>query len=584
MAETDTTTNQLIGAMFTNQQMQIETVKEQQRLDLGRLYDKLSDMDSRVENFQADLNSQKQVVESSRQEIAAAGKRIDDSLIYAGQSLDRFGLGITIVLAVVGFVGYFSFADKTKREAESVAKQWFENQALDLQVQINELQREVTSARSKITSHIDEFERFAEDAKAEIQRNGDVGTSVQQDEAFDLSPVVKQRADLLKDIPVSRYRYDDWNLLAYTSYTNKEFEEAALYWLSASKSIEANDVEVASALYNRSVAQGHLNQIEVAISTIDELVRLFGNASTFALKEYIAKALLNKGVYLGRGNNFVAATKAYEEVINLFGDETDVVLKVQVANALSYKGALLVQQGKIDMAMEAYEEIICRFSSELDLSLQVVVAKSFVNKGVLLERNNQVDEAVATYEEVVRKFDCMEQLELKITVAKALVCKGNLLKNGADFVEVIRRFGDTTEPELKEQVAYAYNGIGFENLCKGKLILTKGNLIEASIQFKKSLGDINKALTYLNSEQLNGFILGNRAYALALLDEIKLAEDAFLSALCAPVCGGEELYKATLNDFETHPVPQDEKIKRLVERQWKSWSSKQGSRSDNTVS
>ncbi|MGQ4656720.1 tetratricopeptide repeat protein [Aeromonas enteropelogenes] len=716
VVETETAASQLIGVLYTNQQMQLETVKEQQRLELGKLHDKLSDIDSRVENFQADLNNQKQVVESSRQEIAATGKRIDDSLIYSGQSLDRFGLGITIVLAVVGFVGYFSFAEKTKREAEGVAKKWFENQACELQEQISELQREVMSARGKITSHIDDFERFAEESKAEIQRNGTIATSVEQGEAFDLSPVVQKRSDFLKNIPTSNYKYDDWNSLAYASYSKQNFEEAALYWLRASEDTGASDVEIAISLYNRGLAQSYLNQIEAAVATYDEVIhrfgdstdpmlqesvakalvnkgylkgqhlgpdvaigiydeviRRFGNAVEQTLKEQVAKALVNRGVLEGQQNKQEAALNTYEEVVRRFSDvkssvleesvakalvntgilqaqlsqldaavETysgvvrrfggaaDLVLKESVAKSLLGKGYILGEASQSDAAIDSYDEVVCRFGDASEPVLKELVARALVNKGFLLGQKPHPDDAVEIYNEVVRRFGNATELVLKEQVARALVNKGRLLEQepqpdaaincyeeviqrfgqatevvlkeqvvnalmskgfllGKDsmpdaaigtYQEVIQRFGDAQESVLKEAVAHAYNSIGFYQLCKGKLDLTKDDTVAAKDKFRKAIEYFDTALSYLELKKINGYIVGNRAYSLALLGEIKEAESVFATALRAPLDGGEKLYEATLKDLDTNPIPQDEQIRALVDIQWGVWLSEQSSLSE----
>lgn len=65
--------------------MQLETVKEQQKLEFERLQNKLSKIDDRIDKFQSDLDGQIQKVEMGRQEIATVSKRIDDSLICSSE-------------------------------------------------------------------------------------------------------------------------------------------------------------------------------------------------------------------------------------------------------------------------------------------------------------------------------------------------------------------------------------------------------------------------------------------------------------------------------------------------------------------
>ncbi|QXB55640.1 tetratricopeptide repeat protein [Aeromonas sp. FDAARGOS 1415] len=788
--------NHLIGVMYTNQQMQLETVKAQQKLEFERLRDDLSKMDSRIDSFQESLNSQKQSLETGRQELATVSKRIDDSLIYAALSLDRFGLGITIGLAVVGFVGYFSFAEKTKREAKMVAKQWFDSQASELQKKIEILEAEFISAKDKISEHVNAFGLFAEESKAEIKRNGALVVSDTQEQHFDLSSVVQQRADFLRDIPISSYKYDDWNSLAYASYSSSKFEEAAFYWLKASEEKGVSDVEIAISLYNRGVAQGQLTQLEASVGSYDEVVdrfgdtlepeleefvakallnkgflqaklnkpdealrtyeevyrrfgdaielvlkeqvasvlvnkgilqgqlnqldaaiisygevvRRFGDAGEYALKEQVARALVNKGILQGQLNHSDAAVSSCDEVVRRFGDATELVLKEQVARALvnkgflqgqlnqldaavgTYddvvcrfgdatelvfkesvaralvnKGALQRQQNQLDTAMGTYENVVCRFGDAGELVLKEQVARALVNKGALQGQQNQLDAAVGTYDDVVRRFGDSPELVLKEAVARALVNKGALhgqqnqldaavvtydevvrrfgaavelalkeqvarallnkgilqeqrsqpdaavitygkvvhhfgdatelvlkehvakalIRRGAiesqrnqldvvvdSYEELVRRFRMATELELRTAVAHAHNGIGFNLLCKGKRDITEHGIAEAEMKFKKALGHFDIALTYLDSNQYNGFILGNRAYSLALLGESKLAEEVFWTALCAPDSGGETLYEATLSDFDIYPIVQDTVMRELVERQWQLWLTK----------
>lgn len=708
---TDSTTSQLIGVMYTSQQMQLETVKEQQRLELERLRDKLSEMDSRIDNFQSDLDSQKQAVESGKQENTALSKRLDDSLVYSAQSLDRFGVGITIILAVVGFVGYFSFSEKTKREAKNVSEQWFNNNALDLQKKIRALEAELTNASNQMSEHVGLVEKTAEEAKVEIQRLGALVATEKQVSNIDSSPAIQKRADFLKDIPSSSYTYDDWNSLAYASYTNEKLEEAAIYWLRASEVNGASDVEISTALYNRGVAQSQLNQLGIAIETYGEVLHRFGDATDILLKELVAKSLVNKGFLHGQRAQPDTAVATFEEVVDRFGDAAEIVLKEQIAKALVNKGVVQGQSSQLDVAVATYEEVVHQFGGEnepvfqesvakalvnkgiaqgqmlqseealvtfdevihrfagaTDLVLKEAVAKALVNKGFIQGQGLQPDAAVATYDEVVcrfeggtelvlrelvakalvgkalmliqlnkqeaavetcdeviQRFDDATDLVLKESVARALVSKGFLLGQGSQpdaaincyeeviqrfglatevvlqgqvvnalinkgvllgkgpmsdaaigtYQEVVQRFGDTQEPAMKAQVAHAYNSIGFDQLCKGKSDLMEDDNVAAKDKFSKALDYFDTALSYLEPKEFNGYILGNRAYSLALLGKIKDAESAFAIALRAPLDGGKKLHEATISDLDINPVPQDEQFRALIEAQLADWLSEE---------
>ncbi|HHQ4566982.1 TPA: tetratricopeptide repeat protein [Aeromonas hydrophila] len=538
---TDSTTSQLIGVMYTSQQMQLETVKEQQRLELEKLHSKLSVMGTRIDNFQSDLDSQKQVIESERQETASISKRIDDSLVYSGQSLDRFGIGITIGLALFGLVSYFSFAEKTKHESRSVAEQWFNNNARELHDTIKRLDEEATIARNKMSEHVDAVGKNAEEASAVMQRATALVSPRMPEPNLDSSPTAQQRVVTLKDTLNSNYKYDDWNTLAYDSYLNQNIEEASFYWLRASEAIGASDIEKSIALYNRGIAQSQLNQLESAIVTYDEIISHFdGSVIDLPMKELLAKTFISKGILLEKLNKPDLSVGVFDEVIGRFGNAVEPELKIQVASAQVNKGVMYERLNKIDTAIVAYNDVISRLNSSSEPILKEMVAVALINKGHLQQRNKK-DGAASAYH------------------------------------EVIHRFGEETTEGIKKQVAYAYNGIGFELLCCSKVDLANNNKIEAERKLNQALEHFDRALTYLNQNEINGLIVGNRAYSLALLGELEQAEYVFSVALEAPVYGGNFLYEATLTDFDINPIPQDQPIRALVERQWKIWLAEHGS-------
>jgi tetratricopeptide (TPR) repeat protein len=100
-----------------------------------------------------------------------------------------------------------------------------------------------------------------------------------------------------------------------------------------------------------------------------------------------------------------------------------------------------------------------------DLSIWVRLARSLYNKGVTLGMLNRSEDEIAAYDEVVRRFGDDTEPALREQVAKALYNKGfrlGALNRSEDAItaydEVVRRFGDDTEPALREQVAKAlYN-------------------------------------------------------------------------------------------------------------------------------
>jgi tetratricopeptide (TPR) repeat protein len=97
-----------------------------------------------------------------------------------------------------------------------------------------------------------------------------------------------------------------------------------------------------------------------------------------------------------------------------------------------------------------------------DLFTRSRVAKTLVNKGFTLGALNRSEEAAAVYDEVVRRFGDATEPALREQVAKALFRQG--LSLGAlnrreeeigVYDEMVRRFGDATEPSVRGLVAEA---------------------------------------------------------------------------------------------------------------------------------
>ncbi|RAR72681.1 hypothetical protein AX018_10791, partial [Paracidovorax anthurii] len=96
------------------------------------------------------------------------------------------------------------------------------------------------------------------------------------------------------------------------------------------------------------------------------------------------------------------------------------------------------------------------------------VAQVLFNRGVMQGQLNQSEAAIATYDELLRRFGDATEPALREQVGKAIFNKGirqsQLSQNEAaiaTYDELLRRFGDATEPALREQVAKAIFNKGF---------------------------------------------------------------------------------------------------------------------------
>ena len=148
----------------------------------------------------------------------------------------------------------------------------------------------------------------------------------------------------------------------------------------------------------------------------------------------------------------------------------------------------------------------------------------------------------------------------------ALLSKGDTLRQQdrceeaiAVYDEVVRRFGEATEAELREPVADAFNSIGFSLLCTAKKIWKDKNEPAAIVLLSQALKKIEVALQRKPDEPI---FLGNQGYILFLLGR---HDEARLILNKAIALGGEELRQAELSDADIHSLPQDEAFRALIQ-------------------
>lgn len=109
-----------------------------------------------------------------------------------------------------------------------------------------------------------------------------------------------------------------------------------------------------------------------------------------------------------------------------------------------------------------------RKAAEVPNAPNVKVAEVLFNRGITQGQLNQHEMVIATYDDVLSRFGNATEPALREQVAKALIYKGTRQENLsrldaaiATYDEVVRRFGEATEPMLREQVAIALVKKGF---------------------------------------------------------------------------------------------------------------------------
>ncbi|MBT3067285.1 hypothetical protein [Rhodoferax sp. U11-2br] len=305
--------------------------------------------------WEAQKELQSKDIEAVRQQIAAVDKRVDDQLAQLGQSVDRFGMvisvlgiAITVLLVSVGLLGYRNAQSDAKQAATDAAKnsaeEWLKSNTTNLNAQIETLEKkaaqvhgQMDQTKQSVIEHEAKFKQEAEEASRTLQEHiNKIGSVTAMNN--DQSQALASRDSELKNINEDSYSFDDWNTRAFAAYSAGKLDDAAYFWAKASNVPNAGATNVAQVLFNRGISQAKLNQHEAEIATYDEVLRRFDEATEPALIEQVARALVNKGTAQGHLNQYEAAIATYDEVLRRFGEATEPALREQVARAANGAG------------------------------------------------------------------------------------------------------------------------------------------------------------------------------------------------------------------------------------------------------
>jgi tetratricopeptide (TPR) repeat protein len=503
-------------------------------------------LDAARESLQKDVQALGTRVDNQDKRIDQQGNRIGDVSI----SLTWFGILLTILAIIAGFVGYFTVSAKARKEAQEEADKavntWLSGHEAELQRQIKaaeafaaesrtriqDFEKEIAELRAQVTekmsNHIADIDNLVEEGKQHLQEKiakfAEGGSKQATQEQ--LAALLAQ-AEKLRHKPEADYGFEDWNNRAFAAYSGGNHEEAARYWKQAADAPDASTIGAAKALFNAGASSEQSGRLDDAVATYDLLDQRYASATEPALREQVAKALFNKGNNLGKLGRADDAIAAYELLDQRYASATEPALREQVAKTLCNKGVTLAKLGRADDAIAAYELLDQRYASATEPALREQVAKALCNKGVTLRKLGRTDDAIAAY-------DLLDQ-----------------------------RYASATEPALRELVAKAHNGRGFTLLCRAK---------ENWQNETCRLADLEQAAgLFLGAEHDNNdkpIVLGNRAYCAHLRGQPAELVRPLLEAALKD--GGEKLYQATLDDLAIHPVPPDAEFRRLLDEVWVS--------------
>ena len=188
------------------------------------------------------------------------------------------------------------------------------------------------------------------------------------------------------------------------------------------------------------------------------------------------------------------------------------------------------------------------------------------NRAFAAFQSNQLEDAIYFWQRATEIKNANPTDFARVLLNKGLTL--GKLNRSEDAIRVyddlIARFGNDTEPALREQVASANNSKGFALLCRAKMQWQ--DTPTRMIDLTAATACFTAALDKSNKPAQRAMILGNQAYVAALSGEPEQSvRDSLQDAL---QLGCEELYLGTLKDLEISPVPEDTHFRLLLDTVW----------------
>ena len=241
----------------------------------------------------------------------------------------------------------------------------------------------------------------------------------------------------------------------------------ALFCINKAIESAQTDTERAEALNFMGSSLFELERYEEALSVYEEVLKAYRDKEEKEeepfLKEHVAKAFFGQIFVLSKLEREAEAASLCDSFVSKFGgEEKNQFIRKQVIKALLQKGAYFAklgqqEQGIASYGMTIYDDVIRRCGTEVSFNL--FIAEALIKKGELLSKLNRKEEALSLYDEIVHRFGNETDIELKQQVAEALYLKAFALFGLKRYKEALSNFintyGNTEELSLKRKTALA---------------------------------------------------------------------------------------------------------------------------------
>lgn len=442
--------------------------------------------------LQAKLDTQSSIIRSEGELRAlregALDKRIDDlsnRIADIGNSVDRFSLIATLLLAASGLLGYLSVVAKAKKEAQESAKKWFEENERGILGSLDALSERVEEARRDVEERVKTVKDVADIAQADIQSTiANLQRRLDTDSKSSLSPASKGEStsaiqtkanEIRQEKPESQYTFEDWNIRAFAAYTSGKESDAVYYWDKAAKAPNTPLLESLKASLNKAVVLNELKRKDEALAEYDQLIARSSNSDESAAAEFLARALFNRGVTyssIGRDNE---AIQNYDEVSARFSSSTNPIIRDQLLKSLINRAVSLGRIEGHERELAEYRLILSQMIlNQEDFSAEHA-AKAMLNTAITLNQLERPEEAIQQLSDLVSRLSGIKDDPVRELIAQALISRGvtkaklgQFESANSDFDLVVLRCSLSSNPTLKEQLLRALINKGVALGSQGK--------------------------------------------------------------------------------------------------------------------
>ena len=332
-------------------------------------------------------------------------------------------------------------------------------------------------------------------------------------------------------------------------------DDASAGHIDEGKPIES-DFQMAGVILKQANEQRKHGELQAGLSSCETVVDQFTGSIEPKLQTRVVIAMVLKGVMQLECQEFKAALKTFDELIERYTIIVAPNIQALVSHAYLGKTWVLLNQHDLDKSLSTYDVVVERpevVQSPVFQAMRDLLAGAMLEKGASEHETGDYKKAIATFDDMIQRFNDSDEPQLRMLVAVALVHKatgysklGDTAGETAAYKDMIkRRSGSDDLPHPRVFVIGAM-------VVKAGILISTGHTEEALRECDEAdrmlgsvLGD-NTGLTgwttrLARSLRRNGVKLDPRLLGLRL--QIKLVR---VRALL-----GQEKLQAAMDEFRS---------------------------------